>query len=146
MNDPAAFGTNEDKPFNWADDREPWSLKCPDDQYELVKTKASYVHKDNNKLSDKTLCMTGLQGERNQYKHFDVHNLYGHTQLVPTFEAAKLIQNNKRGLVYSRSTYLGSGQFGGHWTGVRLFSLHLTSFWRLTNFFSLILIFRTITR
>jgi maltase-glucoamylase len=120
MNDPSAFGTNELKPFNWPEDREPWSLKCPDDEYELVKTKASYVHKDNNKLSDKTLCMIGLQGENNEFKHFDVHNLFGHVQLQPTYEAAKKIQNdenNKRGLVYSRSTFLGSGQYGGHWTG-----------------------------
>lgn len=146
MNDPAAFGTNEEKPFNWADDREPWSLKCPDDEYELVKTKASYVHKDNNKLSDKTLCMTGLQGERNQYKHFDVHNLYGHTQLAPTFEAAKMIQNNKRGLVYSRSTYLGSGQYGGHWTGVRRISSYLLTFMISLNFYFLFYFFRTIIR
>jgi len=121
MNDPSAFGTNEEKPFNWPEDREPWSLKCPNDEYELVKTKASYVHKDNNKLSDKTLCMNGLQGENNEYKHFDVHNLYGHIQLIPTYEAAKLVNNNKRGLVYSRSTYLGSGKYGGHWTGVIYF-------------------------
>jgi alpha-glucosidase (family GH31 glycosyl hydrolase) len=118
--DPSAFGTNEEKPFNWAPDREPWSLKCPDDNYELVKTKASYVHKDDNKLSDKTICMTGMQGENNEYKHFDVHNLYGHVEMIPTYEAAKRLSNgpNKRGFVLSRSTYLGSGKYGGHWTGV----------------------------
>ena len=120
MNDPAAFGTNEEKPFNWPEDRDPWSLKCPDDDYELVKTKASYVHKDNNKLSDKTICMYGLQGESNQYRHFDVHNLYGHMQLQASYEAGRLIRNNKRGLVYTRSTFLGSGQYGGHWTGVNI--------------------------
>ena len=120
MNDPSAFGTNEEKPFNWPEDRAPWSLKCADDEYELVKTKASYVHKDNNKLSDKTICMDALQGENHEYKHFDVHNLYGHIEMIPTYEAAKLIAGgtNKRGIVYSRSTFLGSGQYGGHWTGV----------------------------
>jgi len=116
MNDPAAFGTNEDKPFNWPPDREPSSLKCPDDEYELVKTKASYVHKDNNKLSDKTICMAGLQGENNEYKHFDVHNLFGLTEMIPTYEAMRKINNGKRGFVLSRSTYLGSGQYGGHWS------------------------------
>jgi len=51
-------------------------LKCPDNEYELVKTKASYLYRGDNKLSDKTLCMNGLQGKNNEYKHFDVHNLY----------------------------------------------------------------------
>ena len=30
MNEPANFGTNEEKPFNWPEkDRPYWSLKCP---------------------------------------------------------------------------------------------------------------------
>ena len=30
MNEPANFGTNEEKPWNWPDHSEPyWSLKCP---------------------------------------------------------------------------------------------------------------------
>ena len=29
MNEPANFGTNLEKPWNWPDDVEPWSLKCP---------------------------------------------------------------------------------------------------------------------
>jgi maltase-glucoamylase len=120
MNDPAAFGTNEDRPFNWPDDRDDWSLKCPDDEFELVKTKASYLYRDDNKLSDKTLCMTALQGQNDEYLHFDVHNLYAHMQLIPTYEAAKQIKNNARGFVLTRSTFLGSGKYGGHWTGVSL--------------------------
>lgn len=128
MNDPAVFGTNQDKPWNWPENLPPWSLKCPDDPYEMVKTKASFVH-GNIKLSDKTLCMTGLQGENNEYKHFDVHNLYGHLEMIPTYQAAKLVtgSSDKRGLVYSRSTYLGSGQYGGHWTGVYFISLFLSA-------------------
>ena len=119
MNDPTAFGTNELKPFNWPPDRPTWSLKCPNDDYELVKTKSSYVHKDNNKLSDKTICMEVLQGEENEYKHFDVHNLYGLTEMIPTYEAVRRINKGKRGFVLTRSTFFGSGQYGGHWTGVR---------------------------
>ena len=30
MNEPANFGTNEERPFNWPEDALPyWSLKCP---------------------------------------------------------------------------------------------------------------------
>ena len=95
-----------------------WSLKCPDNDYELVKTKASYLFRENNKLSDKTLCMTGLQGEKDQYMHFDVHNLYGYTESIPTYEAAKKISGpNSRGFSITRSTFIGSGKYGGHWTG-----------------------------
>ena len=34
MNEPANFGTNEEKPFNWPNDMEPWSLKCPESYYD----------------------------------------------------------------------------------------------------------------
>ena len=83
----------------------------------MVKIKASYLHRADNKLSDKTLCMNGVQGETNQYRHFDVHNLYGLTESIPTFEAARKTTNT-RGFVITRSTFLGSGKYGGHWTGV----------------------------
>ena len=29
MNEPANFGTNLEKPFNYPNNLEPWSLKCP---------------------------------------------------------------------------------------------------------------------
>jgi alpha-glucosidase (family GH31 glycosyl hydrolase) len=122
MNEPAVFGTNEEKPFNWPDSAKPyWSLKCPDDEYENVDIKASFVHtskdKPINQLSDKTLCMSAVQGENDEYKHFDVHSLYGYMQQIPTFEAAQKLDNT-RGLVITRSNFIGTGQYAGHWTGV----------------------------
>lgn len=35
MNEPAVFGTNELKPWNWPDDKLPyWTLKCPQNRYD----------------------------------------------------------------------------------------------------------------
>ncbi|CAF1092425.1 unnamed protein product, partial [Brachionus calyciflorus] len=66
MNEPAVFGTNDERPFNWPVDSRPyWSLKCPDDKYEKVKAKSSYLYGNKTKISQKTLCMVGLQGETN---------------------------------------------------------------------------------
>jgi alpha-glucosidase (family GH31 glycosyl hydrolase) len=76
-----------------------------------------YKNNNNNKLSDKTLCMTGLHGDKNDLVHFDVHNLYGYMQSKPTYAAVESIANQTRPFVISRSTFLGSGKYGGHYTG-----------------------------
>ena len=60
--------------------------------------------------------MNAVQGENNEYRHFDVHSLYGYSQQIPTFEAAQKL-DNARGLVITRSNFIGTGKFAGHWTG-----------------------------
>ncbi len=39
---------------------------------------------NKNQLSDFTTCMTTLQGENNEYMHYDVHSLYGFSETKAT--------------------------------------------------------------
>lgn len=119
MNEPANFDTNEPKPWNWPSNRPDWNLICPTNNtldnppyLPLI----ARLHGPNKKISDKTLCMIGKQGETDQYNHYDVHNLYGWSQSEPTLQAARETLN-KRSIVISRSTYPSSGHYAGHWLG-----------------------------
>jgi alpha-glucosidase (family GH31 glycosyl hydrolase) len=104
-----------------------------------VNAKAKYLF-NLNKLSDKTLCMTGVQGDKSEFKHFDVHNLYGYMQSIPTYAAVEINANRTRPFVVSRSTFLGSGKYGGHWTGDNhavgylFYENFKNSFYNLENF------------
>ena len=126
MNEPAVFDTNEEKPWNWPDDKLPyWTLKCPKNRYDdpPYRTINAYRYDSPSKkarLSQNTLCMTGLQKE-GKYLHYDVHSLYGHFEAIATQKATHLA-TQKRSFVLSRSTYIGSGRYAGHWLG-KLISL-----------------------
>ena len=39
------------------------------------------------RLSDKTLCMIAVQGADSSYTHYDVHSLYGASQISPTLRS-----------------------------------------------------------
>nr|KAG5714021.1 hypothetical protein BaRGS_020349 [Batillaria attramentaria] len=92
MNEPANFGTNEVRPFNWPEDARPyWSLKCGGNEWDEppYRPLAAFTHDSNDrkvKLSDKTLCMVGVQGESGEYRHYDVHNLYGWSETPISLE------------------------------------------------------------
>lgn len=88
MNEPANFDTNKPKPWNWPADKPDWNLICPHNDYDdppYVPIIASHYGKDT-RISDKTLCMKGIQGQNNEYFHYDVHNLYGWSQTEPTLK------------------------------------------------------------
>ena len=49
--------------------------------------------------------------------HTDVHNLYGYNMTRAASEAFDRISPDKRILMFSRSSYIGSHRYGGIWTG-----------------------------
>ncbi|XP_028617473.1 maltase-glucoamylase, intestinal-like, partial [Grammomys surdaster] len=72
----------------------------------------------NRGLSSKTLCMESEQilPDGSRVRHYDVHSLYGWSQIRPTYEAMQEV-TGERGIVISRSTFPSSGRWGGHWLG-----------------------------
>ncbi|XP_019619834.1 PREDICTED: sucrase-isomaltase, intestinal-like [Branchiostoma belcheri] len=65
-------------------------------------------------LYEGTLCMDAKQmwGD-----HYDVHSLYGHSMAIATRNAMRSILPSKRGVVLTRSSFAGTGQFASHWLG-----------------------------
>ena len=145
MNEPSNF------------DETSW-YKCPADKYAisyrkcfLLLGKAVFVYllflptwaaqmKFGERINTKTVCMNAVQGEHGEFRHYDVHSLYGWSETKPTlewvfvdlwptcmltFSVYSLPVNHsglheatgKRGFVVSRSTYPSSGRYGAHWLG-----------------------------
>jgi len=71
----------------------------------------------------------GLQNNLNYYKelyhnidgklirHYDIHNLYGYKMAEAASLYFKEYNKNKRYLLYSRSSHIGSHRYSGIWTG-----------------------------
>ncbi|CAF2678069.1 unnamed protein product [Rotaria sp. Silwood2] len=124
----ALFDTNNDAPWNWMQTGSNHTLKCPYNQWDNppYRTKAVYRYDGNwdriSRISDRTLCMSIQQGDidpntrQPKYRHYDVHNLYGWSQTKPTLDIMRSI-TGKRSIVLPRSTFVGSGQWSGHWLG-----------------------------
>ncbi len=78
------FGTNDDAPVNWATVGN-FTLKCSQSNLDdpPYRTKAVYRYDYNGsrpaRMSDHTLCMSGIQGNIDSitgtamYRHYDVH-------------------------------------------------------------------------
>uniref|UniRef100_A0A8C3Q1W3 P-type domain-containing protein n=1 Tax=Chrysolophus pictus TaxID=9089 RepID=A0A8C3Q1W3_CHRPC len=65
-------------------------------------------------LFSKTLCMDAVQQWGRQY---DTHNLYGYSMILSTQQAIETVFPGKRSFLLSRSTFVGSGKYSGHWLG-----------------------------
>jgi len=65
-------------------------------------------------LNTKTVAVNALQYP--SVSHYNVHNLYGHTEAIMT-NAALVGITNKRSFVLSRSTFASGGNHTAHWLG-----------------------------
>ncbi|XP_013407693.1 lysosomal alpha-glucosidase-like [Lingula anatina] len=67
----------------------------------------------DGKLAAKTICPGAQQ---NLSIHYNLHSMYGHFEVIATQKALQKIRK-KRSLVITRSSFPGTGHFGGHWSG-----------------------------
>ncbi|XP_057366105.2 maltase-glucoamylase-like [Daphnia carinata] len=108
----------------WIDMNEPSNfltgtlLKCPPNRWDdpPYETMAANVGA-TGRLSEKTICMASLFGEEDEFLHYEVHSLYGHSHAMATQSAVRQVLTRKRSMVLSRSTFAGSGKYAGHWLG-----------------------------
>ncbi|KAI8142898.1 alpha glucosidase [Fennellomyces sp. T-0311] len=73
------------------------------------------INNGHGNLSEKT-GMT-IAYHHGGIAHYDYHSLYGHSECYHTRNA--LIEHNKteRPFILTRSSFVGSGRYAGHWTG-----------------------------
>ncbi|PAB59694.1 TIM-barrel domain-containing protein [Anaeromicrobium sediminis] len=69
----------------------------------------------NNNDEDYKAMYHNMDGKR--LNHYDVHNLYGYNMTRSAAEGFEHIDENKRFLMFSRSSYIGMHRYSGIWTG-----------------------------
>uniref|UniRef100_A0A2K5L4M8 Sucrase-isomaltase n=1 Tax=Cercocebus atys TaxID=9531 RepID=A0A2K5L4M8_CERAT len=117
---------NEKMKFDglWIDMNEPSSFVNGTTTNQCRNDKLNYppyfpeLTKRTDGLHFRTMCMETEQilSDGTSVLHYDVHNLYGWSQMKPTYDALQRT-TGKRGIVISRSTYPTGGRWGGHWLG-----------------------------
>lgn len=70
--------------------------------------------KNQNLLRDYRSFFHNADGKR--YRHYDVHNIYGYLMTRASSEGLSNLLPG-RFLLFSRSSYIGAGRYGGLWTG-----------------------------
>lgn len=65
-------------------------------------------------LQKHSLCLTAQHTAGSEY---NVHNLYSFFETIATQKALSVARLGKRSLIISRSTSVGQGHYGGHWSG-----------------------------
>ncbi|KAL1437043.1 hypothetical protein MTO96_049051 [Rhipicephalus appendiculatus] len=71
-----------------------------------------------HRLFERTLCMDSVHWFKgSKHRHYNLHNLYGKAMSQATVNALNALSGGRRSLVMSRSTFLGSGRYVGHWLG-----------------------------
>ena len=117
------IGFHDDLPYDgiWLDMNEPAN-------FDSDGTHGSIYGCENNKINNppykpntagdtmyyKTLCLDAKQAWGIQR---DLHNIYGLTETKATYDALKAKNDSQKPFIISRSTFLGSGKYGGHWLG-----------------------------
>ncbi|KAI9322826.1 alpha glucosidase [Dichotomocladium elegans] len=139
MNEPSSFclgSFGSDKLNTLPSNLEPWKLPkeaidlmhkeqeaalhqmaravSPDETRNLLYPKYA-IHNGWGNLSEKTMATIAYHYDN--IAHYDVHSLYGHGECSTTRNALLNYKNNERPFILSRSTFSGSGQYSGHWTG-----------------------------
>ncbi|XP_077549181.1 lysosomal alpha-glucosidase-like [Haemaphysalis longicornis] len=125
MNEPAEFSGSASCETN-----DLWCQKCPQGRWEdPLYVPVAYRNEEGNatQLRNGTLCMSAAFGERQRYRHYDVHNIYGWSHSLATQRALSDLTSD-RCLVISESTFPSTGRYAGHlvelpdfgeWSGLR---------------------------